>query len=212
MLKTPGEMGADIVCGDAQCLGNPMAFGGPLLGFLACRKKLIRLLPGRLIGRTICERRETPSSGFEPGEGFVMTLQAREQHIRRDKATSNICTNQALIALRSCIYLSAVGQQGLTQLAKICHENACHACDRLVSIDGVTELYPGRQFFNEFAVKFPTGKRDEVYDRALEAGMLAGIKPEGGQGAFDDCLSFAFTETHHVQDIAELVRLVREVL
>ena len=137
LLKTPGELGADIVCGDAQCLGNPMGFGGPLLGFLACREKLVRVLPGRLIGRTACER------DGAPGEGFVMTLQAREQHIRRDKATSNICTNQALLALRSCIYLGAIGRGGLTQLAGLCHENACHAHDRLTSIAGVESLYPG---------------------------------------------------------------------
>jgi len=217
LLKTPGELGADIVCGDAQCLGNPMGFGGPLLGFLACREKLLRVLPGRLIGRTVCER------DGAPGEGFVMTLQAREQHIRRDKATSNICTNQALMALRSCIYLGAIGREGLRQLSGLCHENACHAHDRLLSIAGVADFYPGRSFFNEFTVRFPVGKRDEIYDTAIAAGMLAGIKPGGrpslaaegsqaGTPALQDCLTFAFTEIHHVQDVAELVRLVREVM
>lgn len=201
-ILTPGELGADIVCGDAQCLGNPMGFGGPLLGFLACREKLVRVMPGRLIGRTICER------DGAPGEGFVMTLQAREQHIRRDKATSNICTNQALLALRSCIYLGAIGREGLKQLAGLCHENACHAFDRLTSIPGVKALYAGRSFFNEFTLRFPAGKRDEIYDTAIAAGMLAGIKPEG----FPDCLTLAFTEIHHTQDVAELVRLVREVM
>jgi glycine dehydrogenase subunit 1 len=211
LLKSPGELGADIVCGDAQCFGNPMAYGGPLLGFLACTEKLVRTLPGRLIGRTVCERRQEKGEDFEPGEAFVMTLQAREQHIRRDKAMSNICTNQALMALRSCIYLGAVGKSGLKQLAGLCHSNALHAHGRLTEIDGVEDYFPGRRFFNEFTLRFPPGKAQAVHDAALEAGMLAGAPPPlNGDGA--DALTLAFTEVHHAADMAALIRLTREVL
>ncbi|MBN2083245.1 aminomethyl-transferring glycine dehydrogenase subunit GcvPA [bacterium] len=206
LLKTPGELGADIVCGEAQCLGNPMGFGGPLLGFLACREKLVRVLPGRLIGRTSCER------DGQPGEGFVMTLQAREQHIRREKATSNICSNEALLALRSCIYLGAVGREGFRQLAAICHDNALKAQAQLTALDGVSACRD-QQFFNEFTLKFPSGKRDEIYDAALAQGMLAGIKPCGcADPELKNCLTFAFTEVHTDEDIAALTALVKEVL
>jgi glycine dehydrogenase subunit 1 len=212
MLKTPGELGADIVCGEAQCLGNPMGFGGPLLGFLACRDKHVRQLSGRLIGRTNCERRDTPGEEFQPGEGFVMTLQAREQHIRRAKATSNICTNQALMALRSCIYLGAVGRGGFAHLSRVCHANACQAHDKLIELPGVEDYYPGRKFFNEFTLRFPPGKRDQIYQHGLESGMLAGIPPEHDNYAgLNDALVFAFTEVHHDADIDALVACVKEV-
>ena len=207
MLRTPGELGADIVCGEAQCLGNPMGCGGPLLGYLGCREKLVRVMPGRLIGRTVCER-----DGGE-GEGFVMTLQAREQHIRRVRATSNICSNEALLALRTCIYMGAVGRSGFTQLAGLCHDNAlaCHAA--LTAIDGVRDYYDDRMFFNEFTVLFPAGKRDAVYDRALEKGILAGIKPDARQAPdLKDALTFACTEVHTQSDIDALANCVKEVL
>jgi len=207
MLKTPGELGADIVVGEAQCLGNPMGFGGPLLGYIACREKYVRVMPGRLIGRTSCER------NGEPGEGFVMTLQAREQHIRRGRATSNICTNEALLALRTCIYMGAVGKSGFAQLAGLCHENACYARDALTALPGVRNYYEGRQFFNEFTLLFPEGKRDAVYDAALGGGMLAGIKPDARQADdLNDALTFAFTEVHRAADIAALVACIKEVL
>jgi len=207
LLKTPGELGADIVCGEAQCLGNYMGFGGPLLGFLACSDKLVRVLPGRLIGRTICER------DGQPGEGFVMTLQAREQHIRRAKATSNICSNEALLALRTCIYMGSVGRSGFAQLAALCHSNACLARERLLQLDGVSDFYPNRQFFNEFTLKFPPGKRDLAYDHAQKHGLLAGLKPDAGeQPELGEALTFAFTEVHRESDIQALVDCLREVL
>jgi len=207
LLKTPGELGADIVCGEAQCLGNYMGFGGPLLGFLACSDKLVRVLPGRLIGRTICER------DGQPGEGFVMTLQAREQHIRRAKATSNICSNEALLALRTCIYMGSVGRSGFAQLAALCHSNACLARERLLQLDGVSDFYPNRQFFNEFTLKFPPGKRDLAYDHAQKHGLLAGLKPDAGeQPELGEALTFAFTEVHRESDIQALVNCLREVL
>ena len=207
LLKNPGELGADIVCGEAQCLGNYMGFGGPLLGYLACREGFVRVLPGRLIGRTVCER------DGAPGEGFVMTLQAREQHIRREKATSNICSNEALLALRTCIYMGAIGQGGFTHSAALCHANACHAHDVLKALPGASDFYPGRQFFNEFALRFPPGRRDIVYDHALERGILAGIKPDDRcMEGLSEALVFAFTEVHRGEDIAALRDVIQEVL
>jgi glycine dehydrogenase subunit 1 len=207
MLKSPGELGADIVCGEAQCLGNYMGFGGPLLGYLACREAFVRVLPGRLIGRTVCER------DGAPGEGFVMTLQAREQHIRRDKATSNICSNEALLALRTCIYMGAVGREGFTQLSQLCHANACLAHDLLSALPGVADFYPGRQFFNEFTLLFPAGRRDAVHAHALKAGILAGIKPDNRcLPSLSEALVFAFTEVHREADIKALAECIKEVL
>jgi glycine dehydrogenase subunit 1 len=207
LLKTPGELGADIVCGEAQCLGNYMGFGGPLLGFLACSDKLVRVLPGRLIGRTICER------DGQPGEGFVMTLQAREQHIRRAKATSNICSNEALLALRTCIYMGSVGRSGFAQLAALCHSNACLARERLLQLTGLSDFYPNRQFFNEFTLRFPPGKRDLAYGHALKHGLLAGLKPDASeQPELGEALTFAFTEVHRENDLRALVDCLQEVL
>ena len=167
----------------------------------------MRVLPGRLIGRTICER-----DGAD-GEGFVMTLQAREQHIRRGRANSNICSNEALLALRTCIYLGAIGRQGFTQLAGLCHENAQCAHNHLRQLPGVEDYRPGSLFFNEFTLRFPAGKRDAVYEAALERNMLAGVKPDAtDDDQLRDCLTFAFTEVHHKAEILELVDCVREVL
>lgn len=207
LLKTPGELGADIVCGEAQCLGNYMGFGGPLLGYLACKASLVRTLPGRLIGRTSCER------DGQPGEGFVMTLQAREQHIRRAKATSNICSNEALLALRACIYMGAVGRRGFAQLAALCHHAACSARERLLALDGVSDFYADRRFFNEFTLKFPPGKRDEIHAHALSRGILAGLKPDAAEAQeLSDALTFACTELHREADIQALVNCVKEML
>jgi glycine dehydrogenase subunit 1 len=222
LMKNPGELGADIVCGEAQCLGNYMGYGGPVCGFLACREKYVRVLPGRLIGRTKAQRLNDDGERID-GEGFVMTLQAREQHIRREKATSNICTNQTLLALRSTIYLGAVGQQGFVNIARQCHETAAGAHRSLIAITGVDDFYPGRVFFNEFTLRFPPGKRDAVYEEGLRRGMLAGIKPvqpltglavEGSthDGRLDDCLTFAFTEVHSESDVTALHSLIAEVL
>jgi glycine dehydrogenase subunit 1 len=206
LLQTPGELGADIVCGEAQCLGSPPGFGGPLLGFIACREQHVRVLPGRLIGRTKCER------NGKPGEGFVMTLQAREQHIRRGRATSNICTNEALLALRACIYLGAIGKDGFERLAALGHHNAWHARDQLTQLAGVDDYYPAAAFFNEFTLRFPPGKRDAVYDAALARGMLAGIKPDPvDDPGLVDALTLAFTEVHGEADVAALVACIKEV-
>jgi glycine dehydrogenase subunit 1 len=223
LLKSPGELGADIVCGEAQCLGNYMAYGGPVCGYLACTEKYVRVLPGRLIGKASCERQQ-PGGGFAPGEAFVMTLQAREQHIRREKATSNICTNQTLLALRSVFYLGALGKQGFEQNARLSHSTAQSAHEALSSLKGVTDYYPGRSFYNEFTLRFPQGKRDILFQHGLNAHMLPGLKPARrlagtrvkGSGPADehlgDALTFAFTEVHGESDISALVALFEEVL
>ncbi|MCB1220848.1 aminomethyl-transferring glycine dehydrogenase subunit GcvPA [bacterium] len=216
LLRTPGELGADIVCGEAQCFGNYVNYGGPYCGFLACREEYVRVLPGRLIGRTVCQR------DGEPGMGFVMTLQAREQHIRRNKAMSNICSNQALLALRACIYLGSVGRNGFRQLAALCHANALEAHEKLVNISGVQDAFPERHFFNEFTLRFPGGTAAAIRQRGLQEGMLCGIHPlvesdgtlnsESNAGMVGDCLTFAFTEIHTAEDSDALARLVWEVL
>ncbi len=223
LLKSPGELGADIVCGEAQCLGNYMAYGGPVCGYLACSEKYVRVLPGRLIGRSTCERRQEDGS-FAPGEAFVMTLQAREQHIRREKATSNICTNQTLLALRAVFYMGAVGKQGFIQNAQLSHSNAIRAREALLALPGVEDYYPGRAVFNEFTLRFPAGRRDGIFVNGLKQHMLPGLKPSrrlgaprvGGDSTADealsDALTFAFTEVHTERDIAALVSLCEGAL
>ena len=148
VVKTPGEMDADIVTGDGQSLGLPLSFGGPYLGFLTAKKKYVRNIPGRIVGAT------TDGQGRR---GYVLTLQAREQHIRREKAASNICTNMQLCALRSVIYLSLLGKQGFADVARQCMDRAGYAWARLKAIKGVEPLYD-RPFFNEFALKLPDRK------------------------------------------------------
>jgi glycine dehydrogenase subunit 1 len=159
LLKTPGEIGVDIATGEGQSLGIPLAFGGPYLGFMASRRDLVRKMPGRLVGRTVDR---------EGREAFVMTLQAREQHIRREKATSNICTNQALCALRAHAYLSLLGKEGLKEVARLCHAKAQYARERFRAIGGV-EVMESAPTFNEFTVRLP-----------MDAGVLAGMMVERG--------------------------------
>lgn len=165
LLKTPGAMGADIVTGEGQSLGMGLAFGGPYLGFMAARKKHVRKMPGRIAGRTTDDRGR---------EGFVLTLQAREQHIRREKATSNICTNEGLCALTALVYLSLLGKAGLRDLAQVCADKAYYAQKRLLEIPGVSMRYPGRWYFNEFVLELPN-TADRVIRRLIERGFTAGF-------------------------------------
>lgn len=162
-LKTPGEYDADVCVGEGQPLGNSLNFGGPYFGFFATRKKYIRLLPGRLTAMT---------KDKVGKRGFCLTLQTREQHIRRDKATSNICTNEALCALASAIYLSTMGKEGLKETARLCFNKAHYLKDNLCSIEGV-ELAYDRPFFMEFALKLsqPT---QQVFDKLLTKEIFAG--------------------------------------
>jgi glycine dehydrogenase subunit 1 len=159
-----GEAGADIACGEGQPFGIPMASGGPSFGFICCRDKFVRQIPGRVIGRT---------EDLEGRTGYTLTLQAREQHIRRGKATSNICTNQGLLVTAGTIHMSLLGPVGLARVAELCHANARALVARLTSVDGVSERFPGA-FFHERVLTLPYPATD-VVDALLERGILGGL-------------------------------------
>jgi glycine dehydrogenase subunit 1 len=164
LLKPPGEYGADIAVGECQPLGNDMSYGGPLIGFMACKQDYIRQVPGRLVSAT---------RDVDGRECFVLTLQTREQHIRREKATSNICTNQGLLATRATVYMSLLGEHGLTELGRVCHERAHTLAAAVAALDGYSLRYRG-PFFREFVVACPTDA-DAVVDAVRKHGVLAGI-------------------------------------
>lgn len=189
VLKTPGEWGADIAVGDGQSLGIPMQFGGPYVGYMCCTEKLIRKMPGRIVGMTKDNRGQ---------RAFVLTLQAREQHIRRQKATSNICSNQSLMALWVTVYLSLMGKQGVKEAAQLSYAGAHYLCDELLKTERFHLAY-NKPFFNEFYVKYD-GDVDALYQRFIDAGFLGGVKLDGG-------LLFAVTEKRNKVVIDELVKI-----
>ena len=191
LLKTPGEWGADIAVGDGQSLGLPMSFGGPYVGYMCCTDKLMRKMPGRIVGET------RDSHG---NRAFVLTLQAREQHIRRQKATSNICSNESLMALYATIYMSVMGKQGLKEAAQLSYAGAHYLCDELVKT-GHFRLAYDRPFFNEFCVKYD-GDVDALRDELERNGILGGVK------VADDEIMFAVTEKRTKDEIDRLVALV----
>ena len=175
LVKSPGEMGADIVAAEGQSLGNSLNFGGPYVGLLATRDKFVRQMPGRLVGQTV------DAAGKR---GFVLTLSAREQHIRREKATSNICTNAALCALAFTHPSHAARGAGLRRLAEINHANACDLADRLGAVKGVEIVTPA--FFNEFTMRVP-GNASDVVDRLVDEGVLGGVPWRGSSRATRAC-------------------------
>ena len=190
IVKTPGSMGADVVTGEGQSLGLPLSFGGPYLGFMATLRKHVRKMPGRVVGA---------AQDAQGRRGFVLTLQAREQHIRREKATSNICTNEALCALRALIYLSLTGKQGLVEVARLCASRAAYARKRLKNISGVHPTFP-QPFFNEFAVTLPRDASDVV--RALiDEGIAAGFPAGRYYRGMENVLLLAFTEKRTKEEI-----------
>ncbi len=201
IVKTPGEMDADIVTGDGQSLGLPLSFGGPYLGFLTAKKKYVRNIPGRIVGAT------TDGQGRR---GYVLTLQAREQHIRREKAASNICTNMQLCALRSVIYLSLLGKQGFADVARQCMDRAGYAWARLKAIKGVEPLYD-RPFFNEFALKLPKDAGEVVSDLISE-GIAAGFPAGRYYTGMENVLLMAFTEKRTKKEIDILAAKLESVL
>lgn len=183
LIKTPGSMDADIVVGEGQSLGLPLSFGGPYLGFMATRKTFVRKMPGRIVGAT---------HDAQGRHGYVLTLQAREQHIRREKATSNICSNEALCALRAVIYLSLIGRQGLIDLAKTSAARATYAWEKLTKIRGITPTFK-QPFFNEIALNLPLPAAD-VSKLLLEKGIAAGFPMERYYPKYKNVLLLAFTE------------------
>jgi len=200
VLKRPGEYGADLVAGEGQSLGSPLGFGGPGLGLLGTRKAFLRKIPGRLVGRT------TDAAGRR---GFVMTLQAREQHIRREKALSNICSNEALLALAAAVHLSALGPRGLRQVAETCAARARYLRKRILALPGCSPSF-GEGFFNEVAVELPLAA-DEVNARLLDRGIVGGyplcrVEPDRLRS-----MLFCATELTTPADIDALVAALEEL-
>lgn len=192
LLKTPGEWGADIAVGDGQSLGIPMSFGGPSLGYMCCTEKLMRKMPGRIVGQTV---------DTDGKRAFVLTLQAREQHIRRQKATSNICSNESLMALYVTIYMAVMGKQGLKEAARLSYSGAHYLCDELVKT-GHFRLSFDRPFFNEFCMKYD-GDVDALRQKLEAEGFLGGVKTS------PDEIMFAVTEKRTKDEVDRLVELCK---
>ena len=202
-IQSPGEMGADIVVGEGQSIGVGLQFGGPYVGLFACSEKLVRQMPGRLCGETV------DSAGKR---GFVLTLSTREQHIRREKATSNICTSSVLCALAWTAHMTLLGEKGLRQLASLNHRRACFAADRLSQIPGVSLV--NESFFNEFTLQLPVEARPVVRAMA-DRGVLGGVSlgrlyPD--DKALENGLVVAVTETVEDSDIDALADALKEAL
>ena len=202
ILKSPGEMGADIVTGEGQSLGIPMSFGGPYLGYMATKKKYVRKIPGRIVGKT---------TDSKDREGYVLTLQSREQHIRRDKATSNICSNEALCALTASVYMSLLGKEGLKQTAQLCADKAGYAYKRLTSIPNVKPRFKDNWFFNEFVIDLPSDAAD-VIGSLIEKGLAAGFPLSRYYKDMNNSMLIAVTEKRTKQEIGMLAEALETAL
>ena len=199
VLAPPGELRADIAVAEGQVLGNHLNFGGPYLGVIATRLDDVRRMPGRIVGETV---------DIDGKVGYVLTLQAREQHIRREKATSNICTNQTLMAIAATVYLSWLGPEGLVELGRRCAAKAAYAAERLCEIRGVEPLFPGAPSFKEFPLRLPR-PADEVRDELIQRGFLAGVPLTDADGC---ALLVAVTERRTKAEIDALAGAMREAL
>ena len=202
LIRSPGEMGADIVVGEGQSLGVGLQFGGPYVGLFACAEKFVRQMPGRLVGETV---------DAEGKRGFVLTLSTREQHIRREKATSNICTSSVLCALAFTAHLTLLGEKGLRRLASLNHARACEVAERLAAIPGVSIV--NHSFFNELTLSLPVEARPAVH-AMVERGELGGVslgRLYPGVEALESGLVVAVTETVTDEDIADLEAALKEV-
>jgi glycine dehydrogenase subunit 1 len=198
LIKPPGELGADVVTAEGQPLGVPQSYGGPYVGLLATRTSFIRQMPGRLAGITI---------DAEGKRGYVLTLQTREQHIRREKATSNICTNQGLMATAATVYMSSVGPEGFREVATACYQNAHYLADQLTNLDGFSLAFE-QPFFHEFTIKCPQPAR-EINQRLLDAGILGGFDLGAVDPALDTYLVLCATELNTKDGIDRLIGALR---
>jgi glycine dehydrogenase subunit 1 len=192
VVKTPVEWGADVAVGDGQPLGIPLCYGGPYVGFMACRQDYMRKLPGRIVGQT---------TDKEGRRAFVLTLQAREQHIRREKATSNICSNESLMALWVTVYLSLMGPQGMKQVNDLCYQRAHYLYDRLLETGKFQKVFAGATFLKEFVLK-PLVPAAELQKKLADAGFFGALETEDGY------VSFCVTEKRSYEDIDEFVRVI----
>ena len=200
MLKTPGDMGADIVVGEAQPFGIPLWYGGPYLGFFTTKKSYVHKMAGRLVGETVDNRGQ---------RSYVLTLTAREQHIKRERATSNICTNQGLLALASAVYMSVLGKTGLQQVANLCYQKAHYAASELSKIDGFGLCF-SEPFFHEFVLCCPR-PAGEVNQYLLEHGIFGGYDLDRDYPALENHILMAFTEMNSKQEIDTLVEVLKEM-
>ncbi len=194
LLKRPGDYGADIVVAEGQSLGCPMSFGGPYLGIMACREKFVRRMPGRLVGQTTDRRGR---------RCWVLTLQTREQHIRRDKATSNICTNEGLLALRAAVYLATMGPAGMQSVAELCLQKARYAADQLQQVAQLPPAF-SRPTFKEFVVRAQGRSTEQLLGQARQKGILAGVPLDCWYPELQDCILVAVTEKRTKAQIDQL--------
>jgi glycine dehydrogenase subunit 1 len=202
VLAAPGEYGADIAVGELMSFGNTMSYGGPALGFMAARSKYMRLLPGRLVGQTIEE-------GGQKQTGYVLTLQTREQHIRRERATSNICTNQSLLAVGATIYLAALGKQGFRELGELCLQKAHYAFRQITALPGYKAAFSS-PFFDEFVITAPVSAQ-RLQQHFEQAGIIGGYALRDGYPDMPNDMLFCVTETRSKEDIDYLVDVLKEV-
>jgi len=201
LLKPPGAFGVDIAIGDGQPLGIPLSFGGPYLGIFTIKDKLVRKLAGRLVGET---------EDVDGNRAYVLTLTAREQHIRREKSTSNICTNQGLMALAATIYLSLLGKKGFQQVANLCYQNAHYAAEQISKLDGYELAFPDTAFFHEFVVKTPKSV-DEINEHLQEHWILGGYDLSETYPEMKNQMLIAVTEKTSKDDIDDFVAVLEEV-
>ena len=202
VLASPGEYGADIAVGELMSFGNTMSYGGPALGFMAARSKYMRLLPGRLVGQTVEE-------GGQKQTGYVLTLQTREQHIRRERATSNICTNQSLLAVGATIYLAALGKQGFRELGELCLQKAHYAFRQIAALPGYKAAFSS-PFFDEFVITAPVSAQ-RLQQHFEQAGIIGGYALRDGYPDMPNDMLFCVTETRSKEDIDYLVDVLKEV-
>jgi len=200
LLRPPGDYGADIVVGEGQSLGNPLSFGGPYLGLFACRERFVRQMPGRIVGAAV---------DHEGRRGYVLTLQAREQHIRREKASSNICTNEALNALAASVYLASLGKAGLRRVAEQCAQKAHYAAERIAGLPGFHLAFEA-PFFDEFAVDCPVDP-SIINERLLERGIIGGYPLKNHYASLSNAMLFCVTEANRREDVDALVSALEEI-